>query len=176
MNVCAKNWLAKHYNTSIQHIDNLLKDEKATSYLLIWSVFEQEIFDGYMRIKDIKSVSVEFAKYSSVLGVDNIAEKFHIRYQNHNNYKHLIHDQDYAYFKAIIDKSFADISQIEILEMLFFIVYRYRNNIFHGNKKVLAWTQYTEQIEDCLAFITKILDLNEKETIIKRNGVDSTAI
>lgn len=167
MSTKAKEWLAQYHNVTLQDIDNLLKDEKATSYLLVWSIFEQDIFNGFMKINDIKKVSEEFAKFYQNLDVDNIAKKFHLRYQNKDNYRHLIHKQDNTDFKTIIQKTFANLSTNEKLEMLFFVAYRYRNNIFHGNKKVLSWAKYTEQIKDCIIFITSIIDLNKKEQIIK---------
>ena len=175
VSISAKTWLARYNNISERDVDNILKDEKATSYLLVWSIFEQDIFNGFMGGNDIRNVSVKFEKYYANLAINDIAQKFHHRYQNADNYKHLIHAQKNERFKTIIDKPFTNITQIELLEMLFYIVYRYRNNIFHGNKKVLAWTQYTEQIEDCLTFMTKIIDLNQKEAIIKKKQENNNA-
>ena len=162
----AKDWLAEYYDIGRQDVDNILKDEKATSYLLVWSIFEQDIFKGFMKACDIITVSKTFERWYSDLDVDDIAKSFHSRYQNNDNYRHLFHDADNGNFKEIINKSFTDLSGDEKLIMLFFVSYRYRNNIFHGNKKVLAWTRYTKQIEDCLYFMTNIIDLNKKENII----------
>ena len=33
---------------------------------------------------------------------------------------------------------------------LTFVVYRFRNNIFHGNKRVDAWLRFQPQIQDCI--------------------------
>ena len=170
MCIDVKVWLATYYGVSSRDIDNILKDEKATSYLLTWSIFEQEIFNGFMETSKIKSIAKKLAKHYSDLDVEVIARDFHSRYQDANNYRHLIHKKDNSDFKLIIRKAFDDISESEKLELLFFVAYRYRNNIFHGNKKVEAWTKYTKQIGDCIIFITKIIDLNKKESIItKRN-------
>ena len=166
----AKQWLANYYGISSRDMDNILKDEKATSYLLIWSVFEQDIFNGFMKIRDIKSVARQFANYSNELDIEALAQNFHSRYQDTDNYRHLIHDKDNLDFKQIISKSYHDISDVEKIEMLFFVAYRYRNNIFHGNKKVEAWTRYTVQINDCILFITKIMDLNKQKSIIHKNN------
>ena len=161
------NWLARYHQVNEQDFRNALKDEKATSYLLIWSIFEQRIFNGFMKVEIINNTSQKFEKHYSSLDIDSIAQKFHTRYQNKEHYQHLIHSKDNITFRSIINMPFENISEFEKLQMLFFIVYRYRNNIFHGNKKVLTWTKYTEQIEDCLLFITRIIDLNQKEMIIE---------
>lgn len=171
----AQVWLAKHHNISTQDIHNILKDEKATSYLLAWSVFEQEIFEGYMKLSKIKTVAKKFEGYCSQLNIETIAKKFHNRYQDKTKYSHLVHDQDFDCFRKSIEKTYINMTELDKLAMLFFVVYRYRNNIFHGNKKVLAWTQYTEQIEDCLTFMTQIIDLNQKEKIIKKKQENNYA-
>ena len=170
MNTKAKEWLAEYHNVDLQDIDNILKDEQATTYLLVWSIFEQDIFNGYMRINEIQTVSGKFENYYVNLDVDDIAQKFHSRYQDNNNYRHLVHKQDNANFRSIIGKQFEDVTEKEKLTMLFFVAYRYRNNIFHGNKNVKAWTCYTEQIQDCITFITAIIDLNKKEQVITSNN------
>lgn len=170
MSIEVKNWLAQYYDVTKETIGDVLKDEKATSYLLVWGIFEQIIFNGYMRINEIQTVSGKFENYYVNLDVDDIAQKFHSRYQDNNNYRHLVHGQDNANFRSIIGKQFEDVTEKEKLAMLFYIVYRYRNNIFHGNKNVKAWTRYTEQIQDCITFITAIIDLNKKEQVITSNN------
>lgn len=44
------------------------------------------------------------------------------------------------------------ISDMKPEDMVFFVafvVYRYRNNMFHGNKGIHSWLQYGEQIRLC---------------------------
>ena len=168
MNTYVKKWLSEYYDVTLADIDDILKEETATSYLLVWAIFEQDIFNGFMKKDKIKTVSQRFKKYYSSLNIDMLAKKFYLRYQNSTNYKHLIHKDDNCYFKAIIAKPYPEISPSEKLELMFFVVYRYRNNIFHGNKKVNAWKNYTEQIRDCISFITQIIDLNKSKSIIKK--------
>lgn len=47
------------------------------------------------------------------------------------------------------------------LALMFYVVYRYRNNIFHENKGIMSWTQDTEQIEKCISFMI-IIDCANK--------------
>ena len=56
----------------------------------------------------------------------------------------------------------ADLSDEEKLVLMIYVVYRYRNNIFHGNKGIESWSHYTSQIELYLDFMMSILDCAEK--------------
>ena len=44
------------------------------------------------------------------------------------------------------------------LQFLVYIVFRYRNNIFHGNKGALTWLRYEEQIEKCTEIMLLLLE------------------
>ncbi len=50
----------------------------------------------------------------------------------------------------LLAKSVNRLSDAESVFLLSFVVYRFRNNIFHGNKGVNSWLSYTEQIELCI--------------------------
>ena len=43
--------------------------------------------------------------------------------------------------------------------MLLVVVYRFRNNIFHGNKGVDSWLQYRPQIEKCTNVMQHLITL-----------------
>ena len=46
------NWLAQVNETNTENIKNILENESATQYLMVWSVFEQKVFkEGYMQKK-----------------------------------------------------------------------------------------------------------------------------
>lgn len=44
-----------------------------------------------------------------------------------------------------------------------YIVYRYRNNMFHGNKGLESWLQFEEQIKDCITVMKKLTVLPDKK-------------
>ena len=88
-----------------------------------------------------------------------MAKHFHNRYQNTNNIRHLLHDQrNVHYFETIINKEYDDLSLEDKVVLLIFVSYRYRNNLFHGNKNVMTWKNYTQQIDYCLDFMMILLD------------------
>lgn len=154
----AINWLANYYDTSIVNIYDLLNSERATTFLLIWPIFENELFNGYCRkgllaskIKDIVSVFND--------DIEKMAKHFHDRYHNNKRYYHnLIHNDKYDDFSSIISNEYETLDNESKLLMLLYIVFRYRNNIFHGNKGILSWTKYGKQIDYCIDFMTLCLD------------------
>lgn len=51
------------HNTNIDDIKNILKDEKATTYLMIWSTFEQKIFNGFMTKNKISNAAKRYSQF-----------------------------------------------------------------------------------------------------------------
>ena len=54
-----KEWLASYFSTNTHNIENVLKNEKATSYLLIWPIMEQYVFNGFLRERDIETTAAK---------------------------------------------------------------------------------------------------------------------
>lgn len=151
--------LAKHYDTDVENIKKAISNEKATTYLIVWSIFEPSISNGFVKLKDIKEIAQKYSDSYLSLNIDSITKKFHDRYQDNKKFSNLIHNQSNSSITKILSKQYSDLKDSEKMELLLFVVYRYRNNIFHGNKGVLSWQHYTEQIEDCLAFMTKMIEV-----------------
>lgn len=154
-----KTWLAKVLLTTETNIDNILNEEKATTYLLVWSIFEQKVFNGFVKKADLQEKAKELSANYSSLGLDDIIRKFHKRYQNKDNFRHLKHDEKGKSIEDQLIREFDAITNEEKLHIALYVVYRYRNNIFHGNKGVLSWVHYTEQINDCIIVMIKITDI-----------------
>lgn len=163
----SRKWLANHFGTTQKNIDNVLRDEKATTFLLIWPIMEQELFDGFMKNDHIESKAAELEKYYERLDLDTIIEAFWRRYQDKDNFRHLLHKDKNgsvtSMIKQILSTPLSNLNNKEKLELLLFIIYRYRNNIFHGNKGVLSWTKYSEQINSCIFAMTRLIDIQKQE-------------
>ncbi|MBO4635871.1 MAG: hypothetical protein J5685_01875 [Clostridiales bacterium] len=152
-------WLASHYGTDEGSMKEVLKTERATTYLLIWPVFEQELFGGFMMCKDIPAKATEYQTLVTSDHIDEMAIHFHKRYKDSENKRHLLHDQkNNPLFDSIINKEYDDLSIEDKVVLLLFVSYRYRNNIFHGNKNVRTWKNYTTEIDYCLDFMMMLLD------------------
>lgn len=149
-----KEWLSQYFDTNVTQINQLLKDELATSFLLIWPIFEQVFFSGFCKKDNIEKFS---KNYEDFFCYEEIFQHFYLRYQNNDYYRHLTHQSCYLKFKQILYKPQNDITDSEKLLFITFVVYRYRNNIFHGNKGIKSWSQFKQQIEYCIEFMTSML-------------------
>jgi len=52
-------------------------------------------------------------------------------------------------FETRIKKDFNSLTAEQKCQLLLGVIFRYRNNIFHGNKGVTGWLRYQEQIDMC---------------------------
>ena len=129
-----------------------------------------------MKVIQIKSASYQLCRfYDRELkkDLDPIINRFFIRYNlsNDENNPRLIKLQPEKdvndYYKRILRKNdFKDVTTQEKISLLLFVIYRYRNNIFHGAKSIDQWSQYTDQINDCLIGMMNIADCMKKHNIV----------
>ena len=147
-------------------IRQLLEYANATLFLLICPIMEQKIFGGYMINRCIARTAKQFASSYKDLDIDDMFRYFHQRYQDKDARRHLQHGDTNDIFNKILKKTADQATDQEKIAFLFYVVYRYRNNIFHGNKGIRSWSQYTEPIAYCLDFMMKIIDcqIEMKET------------
>jgi len=145
-------WFAHYLQQDELQVEHLLRDRTATRFLIAWSLFESRCFEGFAKINKFSA----FAKLISeihdfeCLALQEPAKHFHSRYQDKQRCKNLMHDQKSKEMEEILSKEFAELSRYELTLMLLVVVYRFRNNIFHGNKGVRSWLGYKEQISLCL--------------------------
>ena len=84
---------------------------------------------------------------------------FHERYQDKRKYRNLKHkDPDYQVANSVLSKEISEVSGEDQIAFLIYVIYRYRNNMFHGNKRLDSWIQYRQQIEYCTNAMIKIID------------------
>ena len=142
-------WLGTLLGQSESETKRLLSDESALHFLIAWSLFESKCFGGFVKAKDIG----DFAKRAccsidwQVLRAS--AEHFHTRYQRSTLFKNLMHGQTENRLSTVLQSPFNEVCDEDRLYFLVFVTYRYRNNIFHGNKGIQSWLQYREQIKHC---------------------------
>lgn len=158
------NWFRKNEegnNTQLsdEKIIAMLDAPLGYQFLVIWSCFERSCAGGYFRSSKIKEYSRNNINAFQVEGntLIKIAKKFHSRYQDKRKYKRLRHKDRNQEVDAILDKNFELLSEQEQLTLLLYVIFRYRNNIFHGNKGVSMWNQFDEQINDCIDVMSFVL-------------------
>lgn len=156
-------WLATLLKVSEAEIRHLLHDQTATQFLITWSLFESKCFGGYARLEDIDTIAERLIKQGAWSGsLKPAAEHFYKRYQDKDLLRTLLYKQKCGPFLECLRKPFEVLSQQEILFLLLVTVYRYRNNIFHGNKGVKSWLLYEEQIKLCSQTMQTLISHEEK--------------
>ena len=146
-------WLSKILSIDNWLVDETIKNQTATIFLLIWPIIETELFDNNLNKERIKEVAESVEGQISENDIDEIAGYFHDRYQDISLYRGLAQDRNWRVIENILEKSYWKVSKVEKLMFLIFVVYRYRNNIFHGIKSIKEWNKYSKEIELCIKFM-----------------------
>ena len=162
-------WLAKQFKTQNWNITDMLRTQNATVYLLIWPIMEQNIFKGFMQAKDIVPKSEMMGCYFDEMGSEKLVRYFYDRYQDKDKYKSLVNSKKcYRFMEDVLAKDFEILSGTEKMILMMTVVFRYRNNIFHGNKAIGEWIKYSKEIEFCTEFMMSVVD------VYKKHFTDST--
>ena len=69
-----------------------------------------------------------------------------------------MHNDHFALADSVIKKSIDELNNEQKLSFLIYVVYRYRNNMFHGNKKLDSWLFYKNQINYCIQIMISLID------------------
>ncbi len=156
-------WLASYLRQDVSEVSKLTKDQTAMEFLITWSIFESDCFDGFCKIEDISAFSKKVAatKDNYPNTFPELAKYFQKRYQDKTKYANLVHGQDIPELKNILEKRLNDVHREDEAYFLSVVVYRYRNNIFHGNKGVSSWLKYKEQIRHCITIMQNLIDISE---------------
>lgn len=155
-------WLADHFSTEAWNIQDMLQTQNATVYLLIWPIMEQRVFDGFMQGKKIVPVSEKLGEYFDEMNADEKARYFHSRYQDAEKYRRLTDSKKYKPMEIVLAKEYSELTNIEKMTLMMTTVFRYRNNIFHGNKAIGDWNKYSQEIEYCTEFMMSVVDVYKK--------------
>lgn len=146
-------WFANYLGQDTLHVERLLHDKAAIRFLIAWSLFETSCFGGFAKDNDIEDFAKDLVgtKGFQPSELMDAAKHFHERYQDENLYHNLIYVQkSYPQLESIRHKGFTSLSDFELVYFVIFVVYRYRNNIFHGNKGVASWLSFKPQIKLCI--------------------------
>ena len=159
-------WLVSHLGLKGEsEVSKLLGNQLAIEFLISWSIFEASCFDRFFQLKKIEDLYQELLQNSHYQSksMRKYVEYFHDRYQNSDRYNHLTYGKKYPDFQNIINKSVSELKTDEEVFLLIFVVFRYRNNIFHGNKGVSSWLLYQEEIKKCCDIMQYFTDMKHSE-------------
>ena len=155
-------WLAVQFDTKTWNIKDLLQTQNATVYLRIWPIMEHKVFNGFMKGKSIDPVSELMGEYFDEMNSEEKVRYFHNRYQDAEKYRHLTGSMKYESMEKALAKNYSELTNTEKMIVMMTTVYRYRNNIFHGNKAIGEWNRYSKEIEYCTEFMMSVVDVYKK--------------
>jgi hypothetical protein len=145
-----ENWLATLLGQRRTQVQLLLQDSTALQFLIAWSLFESKCFDGFVKIAGLDKFAARLASESfDPTLVLEAASHFHTRYQDRGRYEHLMHRQSCERLDALVRNDLGIAGAADVIFLVAVVAYRFRNNMFHGNKGVASWLQYKTQIQLC---------------------------
>jgi hypothetical protein len=164
-------WLSRLFGHSESQVRQLLKDETALHFLIAWSLLESKCFGGYMNANNIEAYAKNKSTTLDLSNLRNIGSYFHGRYQNKNLFNNLMHAKKIKKIKpeeerlvSLLGRPYSELTAEDVIFFITFVIYRYRNNIFHGNKGVTSWLMYREQIQFCIQVMQVMISDAEQAT------------
>jgi len=169
------NWLAGLLGQDVADVRALTTNRTALQFLLAWTLFESKCFAGFLKKNMIGHFASRLANVEAfdTNSVREAIAHFHERYQDPDRYRNLMHQQRSPKLEGIFRKSLGDLTEADKLFLLLFVIYRFRNNMFHGNKKIQSWLRYTPQIDYCVCSMQQIISHKEGREETMRMEVEA---
>ena len=156
-------------------IEDAAKNPSTFWFLMAWNIFERKCLAGdagnnIRAFLENTSISASMEKQHKL---QEIFLHFHNRYgdkkEKDERIKHLFRkpdgnkpdsgkkkkDEKKERFEVLMKKDVQALASKEKAELLVLVVYRFRNNIFHGVKSVPTWKQFSTEITHCTEAIMK---------------------
>lgn len=165
-------WFANHLGESQEEVSRLLEDKTAVRFLIAWSLLESKCFDSYAKIDKLPCYCQRLVNEEGfdLDSLSPIIEHFHSRYQDESRLSNLLNERkkrntqpQHNEFKLLLKKPFDELCKYEKVFLIVLVVYRYRNNIFHGAKGVASWLQFEDQIKYCVQIMQFLITHATKE-------------
>ena len=156
--------LSKILDVREEEINKSISNVDIIHFLLVWSNFETLIFDKYCRQSSI--FDLNNSSFNDSLQDDlGLYELYFIDRYKKDPIKFVTlgpENRNHSQVRNYIYKS-NSCEKCTRLHFLVYIVFRYRNNIFHGNKGSLEWFLYEEPIQKCTEIMLLLLENMKKE-------------
>lgn len=143
-------WYANLLGQRDFEVRRLLKDPAAIRFLIAWSMFEGRCFDDSANEKQIANLAERIVREG--FDPEHLSDAlihFHARYQDKTRLRALLHKRKSERLAKVLSLPIAELSPTDRPFLVLFVVFRFRNNIFHGSKGVESWLQYGEEIRLC---------------------------
>ncbi|WPU99070.1 hypothetical protein SNE26_23950 [Mucilaginibacter sp. cycad4] len=150
------NWINNRFGTNFKEAEI----ESIKDFSLIWNIFERYVCNNNFTIdraeNEISVKKIDIAKFQTHL------DYFKSRYTENGNVNHRF---AHLNFRAndrqqlVNDVLLGGVAKPnQVILALVIIVYRYRNNLFHGIKDIQLIDQQNENFEIANSFLTTLLD------------------
>lgn len=151
-------WLSKVLQIDEWLVSETVNNQMATVFLLIWPIIELNLFNGDMSHSQMLAVAKEYKEKFPDDELDEIAKHFYCRYQDNNKYQKLVRGYNWRKIEILLTRPYDTIYKENKIAFMIFVVYRYRNNIFHGLKTIDQWNDFSDEIQLCIKFMILLGD------------------
>ena len=160
-------WFAKKWDIPKGYAAEFFKIQASTYFLLTWPIFEHDVCAGFMDTKKILGIAKKYQHCYDDMQIDSILKTFYVRYEHryNSNWDSLCHDDDSkakSVAERVLNRDWNISGIVDKLQFGLYVIYRFRNNIFHGNKSVLEWLNNQPQIEDSVMVLLKLTEFHDK--------------
>lgn len=165
MNYDICRWLSGKYHIGVTEATEIVDNKSVYCFLLVWSTMERKVFGRNCGISNIKKALEWLEPHYDELQCEEIFNHFFARYQSKQMRDDLLASERKNDVKDEIKKICkrqGNISDGNKLYLMMYVAYRFRNNLFHGNKEFSRWLNNNAEIELCINLMMKVTDLNEK--------------
>ncbi len=166
-------WFADYLGGRPEEVADLLGNPTAIRFLIAWSLLEPRCFGGFARGKTLASHCQRLVNEEGFdpAPLGSIVEYFHSRYRDNKNLlSNLMHENKkpkselYTKFESLLEKPVDTLLNCEKVFLIVVVVFRYRNNIFHGSKRAESWLKFEDQIKYCVQIMQSLIThATEKE-------------
>lgn len=174
-------WIKKAYSfKDDEELNTLYNNKIAINFLLVWARFEVINFDGFLKFELIDKISEKIVseKSTSIPLLDDYVKYFYERYNEPDKGQLKLRGLCFKMKKCrkkgcitpdcrtkkILDEELKELTPKDKVYFLIYIVSRYRNNMFHGNKNAQNWIlQYEIPIEKCIQVMILLTKIDEKD-------------
>ena len=152
-------WFATHLGQHQLEVQRLLNDPTAVHFLIAWSLLETECFNGFATCAKLRDYCMRVVEreFFDAASLASVVAGFHERYQDKKCLARLMQDHTKPDIKPLLEQPVAALSAVDQVYLVISVVYRYRNNIFHGTKGVQSWLKYRPQIEQCVSAMQHLI-------------------
>lgn len=163
------NWLTTKWCVPRPFVDEFFEIQASSYFLLIWPIFEHDVCNGYMTSSKIRDIAKKYKNCYDEMCIDDILKRFYDRYTDRNSpdshWNSLCQNdlgEVVSQAERVLNQPWNKSKPVEKIQFGLYVIYRFRNNIFHGNKTVLEWLRNKPQIEDCVLVLLRLTEFHDK--------------